>query len=63
MRSRRTIIIALVGWVVVLFVVGYVASLLLGGYRPENVEQLTFRRKYGIATTVSPAAANSSERS
>jgi SSS family solute:Na+ symporter len=30
---------------VVLFVVGYVTSLLFGGYRPDNVDQLTFRRK------------------
>lgn len=28
----------------VLFGVGYLASLLFGGHRPENVEQLTFRR-------------------
>lgn len=30
---------------VVLFGVGYAASRAFGGYRPENVEQLTFRRK------------------
>jgi SSS family solute:Na+ symporter len=29
----------------VLFVVGYLVSLAFGGYRPEHVEQLTFRRR------------------
>lgn len=38
------ILIGLLGHVI-LFVVGYVASLLLGGHCPENVEQLTYRRK------------------
>jgi hypothetical protein len=27
----------------VLFVTGYVSSLLFGGWRPENVDRLTFR--------------------
>jgi SSS family solute:Na+ symporter len=49
---------------VVLFVVGYAASLVFGGYRPENVEQLTFRRKYLTATPeTSAAAANQTARS
>jgi SSS family solute:Na+ symporter len=30
---------------VVLFSVGYITSLLFGGYRPDNIDQLTFRRK------------------
>jgi SSS family solute:Na+ symporter len=30
---------------VVLFVTGYVASLVLGGYRPDDVERLTFRHR------------------
>lgn len=33
----------------ILFGVGYAASLAYGGYRPENVEQLTFRRKPALA--------------
>ncbi|MBD5780397.1 sodium/solute symporter [Pelagicoccus sp. NFK12] len=33
----------------ILFGVGYLSSLALGGYRPENVEELTFRRKQNRA--------------
>lgn len=40
------ILIGLFGHVI-LFVVGYGASLLLGGYRPLNVDQFTFRREHG----------------
>ena len=28
------------------FGVGYIASLLLGGYRPDNVDELRFRRSH-----------------
>jgi SSS family solute:Na+ symporter len=38
------ILIGILGHVIV-FVVGYVASRLLGGYVPPNVDQLTFRRR------------------
>ena len=38
------ILIGVVGHLV-LFVSGYVASLVFGGFRPDNVDQLTFRRR------------------
>jgi SSS family solute:Na+ symporter len=44
------ILIGVIGHLV-LFVVGYLASLLLGGYRPENVDRLTFRTLRKIKPT------------
>ena len=41
---------------VVLFTVGYVTSLLFGGYRPDNVDQLTFRRKNVTASAGAPVS-------
>lgn len=51
------ILIGLFGHVI-LFVVGYVTSLFFGGYRPENVDQFTFRRKTlsAVATRTAPIA-------
>ena len=48
--EMNPILIGLVGHVV-LFVVGYVASLILGGYRPANIDELTFRRVEPTAAT------------
>lgn len=42
--EMNPILIGLFGHLV-LFVTGYIASRLLGGYRPENVEQLTIRHR------------------
>lgn len=43
------ILVGVLGHLIV-FVVGYAASRLLGGYVPGNVEQLTFRRRPGPAS-------------
>jgi SSS family solute:Na+ symporter len=40
--TMNSILIGVFGHII-LFVVGYVASLVIGGYRPADVERLTFR--------------------
>lgn len=49
------ILIGLLGHVIV-FVVGYGASRLLGGYVPPNVDQLTFRRQRARPSALHPVA-------
>jgi len=53
--EMNPILIGVLGHVV-LFVVGYLASLIVGGYRPENVSQLTFRRKRDFAAATPSSA-------
>jgi len=42
-----------IGGHLVLFIVGYLASLVLGGYRPDNIDQLVVlgQKKHGVTTT------------
>jgi SSS family solute:Na+ symporter len=55
--NLNPILIGLLGHVI-LFVVGYLASLLLGGFRPEHVDQLTFRRRALPRAVPGPRAAS-----